>query len=74
MDGALTLAMFVFSGLMTLLVARGKGRSWMWFFAGVFLPIVSLLIIIVASDLNEERMLRDEIRELKETLKKDRSA
>jgi hypothetical protein len=58
-------------------IAHGKGRSPVgWFFVGFFFGIIGLIVVLVSSNLNQERYLRarqdEENRRLREQLRQER--
>src|SRR3954462_11499909 len=58
-------------------IAHGKGRSPVgWFFVGFLLGIIGLVIVLVSSNLNQEKYLRarqdEENRRLREQLRQER--
>ena len=64
-------------GVIAAAIAWGKGRSTVgWFFGGFFFSIISLIILLCLSNLNEERAYRDhtanERRRLREQLRQER--
>ncbi len=50
--------------------AVAKGRSGWWFLAGLFLPVLSNLLLAVAADLDRERELHDKVDEVLEKLRR----
>jgi hypothetical protein len=58
-------------------IASGKGRSPVaWFFVGFFLGIIGLILVLVVSNVNQEKYLRarqdEENRRLREQLRQER--
>ena len=58
-------------------IAHGKGRSPVgWFFVGFFFGIIGLIVVLVSSNLNQEKYLRarqdEENRRLREQLRQER--
>jgi RsiW-degrading membrane proteinase PrsW (M82 family) len=47
------------------LLAKQKGRSGLWCFAGFFFSIIGVILLLVASDLHKEEALQKEIHALK---------
>lgn len=64
-------------GIICALIANGRGRSGLgWFFIGLFFQCLALIALLVIPDLNvqseHDRTRRDEVRRLKEQIKKER--
>lgn len=64
-------------GVVTAIIAAGKGRSAIgWFFIGALFPIIGLILAIVVSNPSEEKRFRgqseDENRRLREQLRQTR--
>src|SRR5205823_6354128 len=58
-------------------IAHGKGRSPIgWFFIGFFFPLIGLIIVLVISNVNQEKYLRarqdEDNRRLREQLRQER--
>src|SRR5882724_9877564 len=58
-------------------IAHGKGRSPVgWFFVGFFFGVIGLIVVLVSSNLNQEKYLRarqdEENRRLREQLRQER--
>src|SRR5688572_29235927 len=58
-------------------IAHGKGRSPLgWFFVGFFFGIIGLIVVLVVSNVNQEKYLRarqdEENRRLREQLRQER--
>ncbi len=58
-------------------IAHGKGRSPVgWFFVGFFFGVIGLIVVLVSSNLNQEKYARarqdDENRRLREQLRQER--
>ena len=55
----------IFCGLVCMVEAKKKGRSPLWFFAGLFFNVLGLLLISVVSNIDEETRIKDEVHGLK---------
>src|SRR5205085_8212959 len=58
-------------------IAHGKGRSpFGWFFVGFFFGVIGLIVVLVSSNLNQEKYLRarqdEDNRRLREQLRQER--
>jgi hypothetical protein len=61
METVLIILFHIFCGIVCWFIATSKGRTGWWFLAGLFLSIIGILLLVVASDEKQHTELQERL-------------